>query len=261
MKGVSEKREQAVDASYPVLKDYIPQRVLETPKYQVYFASTKAELAIIQKLRAQVFYGQKDGLDEDKYDAVCHHLLVKHIETGEIVGTYRMQTYEMAQMHYGFYSDSEYILSDFPVEVLKNAVEIGRACVEENHRNGRVLYLLWRGLALYLEWNQKRYLFGCSSLFSIDPRDGYEALAYFKKEGKVHDSIWVQTRPKYSCEFTGKLDGTEPKVPKLLNVYMNLGAKVCSPPALDRDFKCLDFLTVFDLQALNERAYASFFGE
>jgi len=37
-----------------------------------------------------------------------------------------------------------------------------------------------------------------------------------------------------------------PRIPKLLRAYLTVGAKICGPPALDRQFKTLDFLTLLD---------------
>ena len=34
--------------------------------------------------------------------------------------------------------------------------------------------------------------------------------------------------------------------------YLSLGAKICGAPALDREFRTIDFLTLLDLQALPE---------
>jgi putative hemolysin len=35
-----------------------------------------------------------------------------------------------------------------------------------------------------------------------------------------------------------------------LRAYLSLGAKICGPPALDRQFKTIDFLTLLDIHAL-----------
>ena len=254
-----EKLQQAA-VGYPTYPAGVPQKMIETKRYVLRFASTPEELRCVQQLRAKVFYNDPMGLDEDQFDAVFHHLLVLDRESDEVVGTYRMQTAEMAHQHDGFFASLEYVLDDFPIAVLNDAVEIGRVCVDEHHRNGRVLHLLWRGLALYLEWNKKRYLFGCASLFSQDVRLGYAALDCFKKEGHVHDSIWVHTQPAYTCLYEGSLAEVACEIPKLLKVYINFGAKICSPPGLDREFKTIDFLVLFDLQGLSKRAYESFFG-
>jgi len=39
-------------------------------------------------------------------------------------------------------------------------------------------------------------------------------------------------------------------VPKLLMAYLSIGAKICGPPAIDREFKTIDFLTLLDLDSL-----------
>ena len=41
-----------------------------------------------------------------------------------------------------------------------------------------------------------------------------------------------------------------PKIPKLLAAYLALGIKLCGPPAIDREFKTIDFLTLFDLEQI-----------
>jgi putative hemolysin len=41
-----------------------------------------------------------------------------------------------------------------------------------------------------------------------------------------------------------------PPPPKLLRAYLGLGAKICGPPAIDREFKTIDFLTLMDCHAL-----------
>ncbi|HAY37403.1 MAG TPA: hypothetical protein DCY57_10620 [Bacteroidetes bacterium] len=40
------------------------------------------------------------------------------------------------------------------------------------------------------------------------------------------------------------------KPPRLMRAYLSLGALICSPPAIDRKFKTIDFLTVFDTRTL-----------
>ena len=54
--------------------------------------------------------------------------------------------------------------------------------------------------------------------------------------------------------------GEDVKVPKLLRAYMTLGAKICGPPALDRQFKTIDFLTLLDLEALHPLIRQRFLG-
>jgi len=52
--------------------------------------------------------------------------------------------------------------------------------------------------------------------------------------------------------------GADNTVPRLLRIYLAIGARICGPPAVDREFKTIDFLTLLDLQALHPRIRARF---
>jgi putative hemolysin len=43
--------------------------------------------------------------------------------------------------------------------------------------------------------------------------------------------------------------GKAPRIPKLLSAYLRLGAAVCGPPAIDREFGTIDFLTLLDIES------------
>ena len=88
------------------------------------------------------------GLDVDPFDEFCDHLIVEELATGEIVGTYRLQTGQLAAANLGYYSEREF---DFaPYEPFRcEMIELGRACVHGDHRNFNLLHLLWRGIARY----------------------------------------------------------------------------------------------------------------
>ncbi|MES2857289.1 MAG: hypothetical protein V4692_15575, partial [Bdellovibrionota bacterium] len=49
----------------------------------------------------------------------------------------------------------------------------------------------------------------------------------------------------------------EPMIPALFNSYINAGAVICGEPAIDREFRCIDFLTVMKVDDMN----ASFKGK
>jgi putative hemolysin len=65
--------------------------------------------------------------------------------------------------------------------------------------------------------------------------------------------------PKFDCPLDRLAD--EPvSIPKLLRAYLAVGARICGPPALDREFKTIDFLTLVDLQGLTPAAKERFLG-
>ena len=70
-------------------------------KYAAQLAQNADEVRRAQRLRFEVFNLELNeglveshftGLDVDPFDNVCDHLIVEHLATGEIVGTYRLQT-------------------------------------------------------------------------------------------------------------------------------------------------------------------------
>ncbi len=73
-------------------------------------------------------------------------------------------------------------------------------------------------------------------------------------------SAWrTRPRPTYDCSLNA-LTAEPVIIPKLLRAYLTLGAQICGPPALDRQFKTIDFLTALDLQSLPPLARERFFG-
>jgi putative hemolysin len=40
-----------------------------------------------------------------------------------------------------------------------------------------------------------------------------------------------------------------PDIPRLLSAYLALGAAICGPPAIDREFGTIDFLTWIDTRS------------
>jgi putative hemolysin len=242
---------------YPAATDQLPDFEIKSGKYLARFARDAAELDLVLQLRYDVFNLElNEGLDEshasgrdaDSYDAGFHHLMILEKSTGAVIGTYRMQTSEMARNHAGFYSEDEFDFSALPKSFLDDSVELGRACVAKDHRNGRVLYLLWRGLIRYLLDNNKRFLFGCSSLTSQSPDLGKRVMEFLAESNHIHPSFRVEPREKFRCYDDSFVpdSSVEPSIPRLMRLYLSYDSKICGSPAMDRQFKTIDFFTVFD---------------
>ena len=257
-------------ATFPVSPEFLPARELEEGRYRVRFATSEDDLEAIQRLRYEVFNlelgegldsSAVTGRDQDAFDPVCHHLMVIDAGTADVVGCYRMQTAEMATQNRGFYSQIEFNLGGFPAGVLDQSMEIGRACVAKAHRSTQVLFLLWKGLALYVAANRRRFLFGCSSLTSQDPADGKAFMDYLKAHGHLQPEFEIRPQPGFECYPTG-FGGTfdrSVRVPPLFRIYLRHGAKVCGPPAIDREFKTIDFLVLFDVDCMDPKMFQTFF--
>lgn len=231
--------------------------------YAVRLASTAQDVRAAQRLRFLVFnvelgegydHSYHTCRDEDVFDAVCDHLLVEW--KGEVVGTYRMRSNCTEKCD--SYCEVEFDFS--PFELMRDEiVELGRACVAREHRNGVVLSLLWRGIAAYAQANQCRYLIGCTSLTSQDEAEGMALHASLVKKHLAPRPWRTRPKPAYACAVRTHAMAS-PRPPKLLSAYLALGARICAPPAIDRGFKTIDFLTHLDLFTVPVAA-RKFFGD
>lgn len=237
--------------------DSIRLIVASPAHYGTRLARDVDEVRAAQALRFEVFNLELNeglpqslatGRDEDPFDPVCDHLVVEHLPSGQMVGTYRLQTGEKAAAHRGYYSAQEFEFQVF--EPLRHEmIELGRACVHRQHRNLVVLGMLWKGIADYAQQHGARYLVGCSSLSSQDPAAGASAYADLCRRHLASPEHRTHPLPAFECPLE-QLASEPPKIPKLLRAYLSVGAKICGPPALDRQFKTIDFLTLLDLNSV-----------
>ena len=233
--------------------------------YRTRIATTADEIQAAQRLRFEVFNVElqeglseswRTRLDSDRFDAACDHLVIEHIATGKIVGTYRLQTGTMAAAANGYYSEQEFDFTPFE-PVRREVVELGRACVHRDHRKGNVLDLLWRGIASYTRAHKARYLLGCSSLTSQDAALGHAMYARLAPEYLAPENFRTSPLPAFVLPDAEPLTVC-PRPPRLLRTYLSVGSKICGKPALDREFGTIDFLTMIDLTALPAATSARF---
>jgi putative hemolysin len=238
---------------------------LTAGSYRLRFAASPQDLAAVCRLRFLVFNlelgegletAYELGYDTDEFDAVCDHLIVEHCGTHQVVGTYRLQTGMSAARNLGYYSEREF---DFaPYESLRSSmVELGRASIHREHRSFQVLSLLWRGIVAYAKERQMRYLIGCSSLTSQDSRVGsamYGSLQHYLAD----PALRTVPLSNYDMPINPADLHANVRPPKLLRAYISIGAKICGRPALDREFKTIDFLTLLDMESMSNCARSHF---
>lgn len=229
-------------------------------------ARTNEELEAIQRLRYNVFTEEMnavfpdaiDGLDCDRFDPWCEHLMVKETNTNRIVGTYRLLTPANAVKAGGYYSESEFDIASLGA-VRDNLAEVGRSCIHPDYRNGSVIMLLWSGVATLMHRSGLRYVLGCASVSLRD--DGVTAAEVWRSARKaMHnnpDLPVVTPRHRYPVE---RLDSELPaRVPPLIKGYLKLGATICGEPAWDPDFNTADFPVLLDMERMDVR-YRRHFG-
>ena len=245
-----------------VLKD------IKSRKYTIKIADTEAEVDAALKLRYKVFKEElgrdfkfDDEKEKDRYDDQSHHLIVINNEDQSIIGTYRLQTYEMAQDGHGFSSEEKFHIENLQANVLQNAVEVGRACISKEHRSGRILFFLWKGFAEYLTHFKKRYLFGYAALDNTRIDVAMNTFHHLKSEGYLHPEYQIEPKESYKIKGYKKPDlPGEIDVPPLLRNYLDVGCHICGEPSFYEKNKLSHFIILLDVENISNRVKKLFFG-
>ncbi len=233
---------------------------LETSDYILKTATNFKELGEAFKLRYDCFLKKIDNnplrisLDIDEYDFKCDHLLILNKKKKKVIGTYRLRSTRFVK---DFYSEGEFHLNHF-LNQPGHKVELGRACVHEDYRNGSTINLLWRGIAEYMKITNSEYMFGCSSIYSEDPKEISALIAYLKKKNFYANPYNIDTQLDFHMEIDEKIELTEELeerakeiFPGLIKSYMMAGGKIHGYPAHDKDFQCVDLFTILHLDDLS----------
>lgn len=247
----------------PRFLTYSPKFIInvETPAYQLKTAQSMDDLIALFELRYQIFFGDSpeevsgDELELDEFDSQCDHIMIRCKETDKVVGTYRILC---SLNNNRFYSQGEFNLDEF-LELPDTKMELGRACIHHGHRNGHVIDLLWKGIAEYIKFSESKYMFGCSSIMETELERIKAITNYMKEEDLISDEFNIEPIGKYRIENLDDIEADpsldprtiKKQIPSLLRSYMNAGAKIYGNPALDKEFRCIDFLTIIDLENLN----------
>jgi putative hemolysin len=241
----------------------------DTPRYTLLLSTDPALIEAAQRLRHDVFTsepgfalaGATDGRDADRFDEYCDHLLVREDNSGELVGCYRMLPPPGAIAAGGLYTATE-----FDVEGLDplrpSLVEMGRAVVREDHRNGGVVLLMWAGILAYLDRCGYDYVAGCVSVpvcTADEETPGSQIRGvrdFVRRRHAAPPEYTVHPYRPVTLDGMG-LDDIDPParvaVPALMRGYLRLGAQVCGEPAHDPDFGVGDFPALLDKRQADTR--------
>jgi putative hemolysin len=235
--------------------------------------TTVDELKEALTLRYQVFHCEMigktklTGIDVDSYDFLCDHLIIKEKKSNKIIGTYRMNC--------SLYSEDFYSAQEFHLQRIIDQpgvkIELGRACIHKDYRKGSVISLLWRGIADYMSATRAQLLFGCASIKVQTPREAALLYRYFFEEKRFTPEYFAPPTAAYTMplldlwiqNFKGPLTESERTevetlIPPLCRAYLKIGAYLGGEPAWDKEFKCIDFLTILHKEDLNRSLWKKY---
>jgi putative hemolysin len=244
-------------------------RTADAPRYSLLLTTDPDLITTAQRLRHDVFTsepgfaltGAADGRDADRFDEFCDHLLVRDDTSGELVGCYRMLPPSGAIAAGGLYTATE-----FDVRALDplrpSLVEMGRAVVRHDHRNGGVVLIMWAGILAYLDRCDYDYVTGCVSV-PVAGATGEPAGTqvrgvrdFVRRRHAAPECYTVHPYRPVVIDGSSLEDIAPPAratVPPLMRGYLRLGAQVCGEPAHDPHFGVGDFPALLDKRDADTR--------
>lgn len=243
-----------------------PSKDAAIPQFVASFTTRRKEIVAAQKLRYRIFtseYGAKirslRGIDKDRFDKHCQHLIVKDTVSGEIVGYTRVLTDRASKACGGYYSESEFDMGTIK-RMEGRTIEIGRTCIDERFRNGAVIGVLWSAIGQYLLKHDVRFLIGCASISMADGGvAAHNIMDKIRRKYLTDESVRV--RPLQGLRFRPQGPTAEVKMPPLLKAYLSMGAKVAGEPFWDTDFNVADVFIVLDMENVSKRYRKHFLRE
>ena len=233
--------------------------------FVIKLANKKSELKKAQALRYSVFYKEKKAkptfskkmmrLDYDKTDKFADHLIVidkkrKGIKN-KIVGTYRLIRGDVALSFGGFYTSSEFDLTNILNSYQhKQILELGRSCVHKDYRNGTTMNFLWKAIAEYIKLYDIKVLLGCASFPGTDIQEFSTELSYLRSNFSLPEKISVKSLDNINYPLYNKNNINESdlrifaKLPPLIKGYLRVGGRVSDSFFVDYDFNTIDLCVV-----------------
>ncbi|MDU8926807.1 GNAT family N-acyltransferase [Alisedimentitalea sp. MJ-SS2] len=227
--------------------------VLTKGRYNARLSRNAADIAAAQALRHRAFFGG-NGVDRDRFDGTCLHLLVDKRETGQTVACCRILPLEAGQIGES-YSAQYYELSaleSFDGRML----EIGRFCLLPGEDNPDILRIAWGALAAYVADKKVKMLFGCSSFEGTDAARYMDAFALLKARHLAPERWLPRVKAPRVFRFATQLVETPDlqlgmqRMPPLLRTYLMMGGWVSDHAVVDRQMGTLHVFTGLEIAAI-----------
>ena len=224
----------------------------------------------------EVGEGTGKSTDIDEYDLYYYQLFIWDIDSCRIVGAYRIgKGKEITDIYglKGFYITSLFRIKKGFIPIMRESLELGRSFIVKDYQKKAIpLFLLWKGIMLFLLRNQEyRYLIGPVSIsneFSKFSRSLIvefirtyffdEEMARFivprrkfvVKNDKVIDrKIFIDVAERDINKIERIIMDIEPgyRIPVLLRKYLEINGKIIGFNVDPKFSDCLDGLLIMDL--------------
>ncbi len=229
-------------------------------KYSVFVANDQQTKQACYRLRYDVFSnemgadvrGQEEGLDKDRFDDHCLHLVVYDNQTNDLIATTRLLDNDGRQKTGMFYSESEFDLGNI-IDSDAKFMEVGRTCIHPDYRRGAALAMLWQGIARLVVDKKIDYLIGCASI-PLANGDKYinAVMQHIYRSHYTPESLRV--RPLVPLRLNENCPQPDDVIlPTLLKGYLRQGALICGEPYWDAAFGVADVFVLLECGQITSR--------
>lgn len=229
-----------------------------------------ADLRAAQRLRYRVFIEELGGsgalvdhdarLERDDFDPHCDHLILADPARpagDHVIGVYRVMRREHARAAGRFYCNDEYDLAPI-IDSGRTVLELGRSCLDPDHRGGVAMHLLWQGLADYVADHGIEILFGVASFHGTDVDAIAGPLSLLHHRHLAPEELRAKSRRYQPMDLIAAPDidrrSAMLATPALIKAYLRLGGTVGDGAFVDHDFNTTDVLLIMDTARLNDSA-------
>jgi len=229
--------------------------MFNTPRFTARFAESSADLVAAQRLRYRAFRGAGSGLDADRFDALCQHVLVEDA-TGALVCTYRLLPLENGRAVENSYSAQFYDLSGL-YDIEGKVLELGRFCIDPAAQHPDILRVAWAEMTRFVDAHNIELLFGCSSFAGVETNSYTDAFALLKDKHLAPQRRLPKIKAPSVFRFASNLQWRKPdmklarlRMPPLLRTYLTMGGWVSDHAVVDRDLNTLHVFTGLEVRAI-----------
>jgi GNAT acetyltransferase-like protein len=229
--------------------------------------------------------GTGKALDIDAFDDWYLQVFVWHRKEQQVLGAYRLCMTDVVRQRHGdagLYTKTLFSFDGSFLDALGPAVEMGRSFVRpEMQGAGRVLALLWRGIAHLLAARPRyRTLFGPVSVSSTYSEGSRQLIASGLSQAEYQHPLFGSVQPKRPClgcrageqvlhdgdvkalsRRIAQLEPDQKGLPILIREYVKLGGQFLAF-SVDPDFQdAMDAFVVVNLDRTNPKLLALHMGQ
>lgn len=225
-------------------------------RYRLRMGRGFADLSRTLALRQKCFRPEHPTRgDQDALDAVCQHMLVEDLVSGDLAGCCRILLLHDSANVAKSYSALHYDLSALarhPGPLL----EIGRFCIAPGVAGPDILRAAWAGLARIVDQAGAQLLFGCTSFRGLGIDDHRAAMALLAAEHLAPERWRPRRKAAEIRDFADfGLAPPDPRqafaaMPPLLRSYLAMGGWVSDHAVIDRDLNTLHVFTALEVAAI-----------